>query len=279
MEIIPPPIEAFVNKVFEGDCLEIMPTIPDHSVDMILCDLPYGVTKNKWDTVIDFDRLWGQYTRIIKPNGAIVLTSQGLFTAELILSKRDWFRYKIVWIKSSARGFLNAKKQPLRKHEDICVFYKKQPTYHPQMSQGEPYDKGVNHNNQSSCYGTYGASHSKSDGARYPLDVVGFDEVPDYIYTNTAEVEGEARHPTQKPVELGRYLIRTYTNKGDVVLDNCCGSGSFLVAAALEGRKYIGIELNANATTKKDIPADYVQICRKRLEEAHRQYNENLFNQ
>ena len=118
-----------------------MPNIPDKSVDMILCDLPYGTTQNKWDSVIDLKKLWQQYKRIIKDNGAIVLTAQGLFTAKLILSNEDWFKYKIVWIKSKSTNFLNAKKQPLRKHEDICVFYKRQPTYNPQMTKGESYDK------------------------------------------------------------------------------------------------------------------------------------------
>lgn len=136
-------IECFVNRVIEADCLQVMPLIPDKSIDMILCDLPYGTTQNKWDSVIDLEKLWAEYMRIIKDNGVIVLTSQGLFTARLIMSNESWFKYKIVWIKSKSTNFLNAKKQPLRKHEDICVFYNQQPTYHPQMTQGECYDKGV----------------------------------------------------------------------------------------------------------------------------------------
>ena len=208
-------ISEFTNKVIQGDCLEVMATMPDHCVDMILCDLPYGTTQNKWDSVIDLQKLWAEYTRIIKENGAIVLTSQGVFTARLILSNEEWFKYKIVWIKSKATNFLNAKKQPLRKHEDICIFYKKQPTYNPQMTQGE----------------------------RYPNDVVFCEEeADDCVYFKTAESEGTVYHPTQKPVELGRYLIRTFTNEGDIVLDNACGSGSFLKAAELENRKFIGIQ-------------------------------------
>ena len=130
-------IEDFVNTVIEADCLRVLPRIPSHSVDMILCDLPYGTTQNKWDSVINLNRLWTQYMRIIKKNGVIVLTSQGIFTAKLILSNEKWFKYKIVWVKSKSTNFLNAKKQPLRKHEDICIFYDKQPTYHPQMGDGK----------------------------------------------------------------------------------------------------------------------------------------------
>ena len=125
-------------QLYKGDCLELMKDIPDKSIDMILCDLPYGTTQNKWDSVIPFDDLWREYKRIIKDNGVIVLTSQGIFTAKLILSNEKWFKYKWVWEKSKATNFLNAKKQPLRKHEDICVFYNKQPKYNPQMTEGEP---------------------------------------------------------------------------------------------------------------------------------------------
>lgn len=130
-----------INRLFEGDCLEYMKEIPDGSVDMILCDLPYGMTQNKWDSYIPLDKLWEQYNRIIKTNGAIVLTSNGVFTAKLILSQPNIYKYKWVWEKSKPTNFLNAKKQPLRKHEDVCVFYKKQPVYHPQMTKGEPYVK------------------------------------------------------------------------------------------------------------------------------------------
>ena len=137
------PIYPMVNNLFEEDCLDCMKRIPDESIDMILCDLPYGITQNQWDCYIPLDKLWKQYLRIIKPNGAIVLTSQGLFTAKLILSQPKYYKYKWVWEKSKPTNFLNAKKQPLRKHEDVCVFYKKQPTYHPQMTQGIPYDKGI----------------------------------------------------------------------------------------------------------------------------------------
>ncbi|MEA5080021.1 MAG: site-specific DNA-methyltransferase [Dysgonamonadaceae bacterium] len=259
-----------LNQVIEGDCLEVIPNIPDKSIDMILCDLPYGTTQNKWDSVIDLPTLWKEYSRIIKDNGAIVLTSQGLFTAKLILSKEEWFKYKIVWIKSKSTNFLNAKKQPLRKHEDICVFYKKQPTYNPQMTEGESYDKGIRKDQYTGSYGDFKPRHVKSNGKRYPNDVVFFEEhnTDDFVYFKTAESEGKVYHPTQKPVELGRYLIRTFTNLGDVVLDNACGSGSFLVAAVLEGRNYIGIEKNENVLLHKVKAIDYIKVCNDRIREA-----------
>ncbi len=260
----------YINQVIQGDCLEVMPNIPDSSVDMILCDLPYGTTQNKWDSVIDLKKLWAEYTRIIKDNGAIVLTSQGLFTAKLILSNDEWFKYKIVWIKSKATNFLNAKKQPLRKHEDICIFYKQQPTYNPQMTQGESYDKGVRKDQYTGSYGDFKPRHVKSEGERYPNDIICLEEqqMDDFLYFKTAESEGKVFHPTQKPVELGRYLIRTFTNPGDVVLDNACGSGSFLLSALLENRQYIGIERNEDVLLHKVNPVDYIKVCNDRIKEA-----------
>lgn len=235
-------LEPFRDRIIEGDCLEVMKGIPGESIDMILCDLPYGTTQNKWDSIIDLDLLFTEYMRIIKPHGAIVLTSSGLFTAKLML-----------------RG----KKQPLRKYEDICVFYKAQPTYNPQMSEGEAYDKGVRKDQLTGSYGAFSPKHVKSDGSRYPTDIV---------YFKTAESEGAVYHPTQKPVELGRYLIRTYTNPGDIVLDNACGSGSFCVAAVLEGRSFIGIEKNEDVALFKKRPVDYIDICNQRIEEAKRTF-------
>ena len=220
-------------QLYKGDCLEIMKDIPDKSIDMILCDLPYGTTQNKWDSVIPFDDLWREYKRIIKDNGVIVLTSQGIFTAKLILSNEKWFKYKWVWEKSKATNFLNAKKQPLRKHEDICVFYNKQPKYNPQMTEGEPYDKGIRKNQLTGSYGEFNPVHVKSEGKRYPTDVV---------YFKTAESEGKVYHSTQKPVALLEYLIKTYTNDGETVLDNCMGSGSTGVACINTNRRFIGIE-------------------------------------
>lgn len=249
-------LDKFINQTIEGDCLKIMPYIPDESVDMILCDLPYGTTQNKWDSVIPLDKLWKEYLRIIKPNGAIALTSQGIFTAQLILSQPDIFKYKWIWEKSKSTNFLNSKRQPLRKHEEVCIFYKSQPTYNPQMTKGEPYNKGIRKKQLSGSYGDFDPVTVKSDGERYPVDI---------IYVKTAESEGEVLHPTQKPVELGRYFVRTYTNPGDVILDNTFGSGSFLVSALLEGRNFIGIEKNEDIKLFKKEKIDYIDIANRRL--------------
>lgn len=251
--------DEITNALFEGDCLPLLERFPAASVEMVLCDLPYGTTQNKWDSLIDLDALWNGYKRVIKPNGAIVLTSQGVFTAKLILSNEEQFRYKIVWEKSKPTNFLNAKKQPLRKHEDICVFYQNHPTYNPQMGEGVPYDKGVRKNQLSGSYGDFQPAHVWSNGERYPTDV---------IYFKTAESEGKVWHPTQKPVELARYLIRTFTNPGDLVLDNAFGSGSFLVAAAMEGRNFCGIEKNEAVHLFKKDAIDYVAVAEERLAHA-----------
>lgn len=262
-------IEKYINKVVQGDCLEVMKSIPNNSIDMILCDLPYGTTQNKWDSIIDLNKLWEQYERIIKDKGCIALTSQGVFTAKLILSNEKIFKYKIVWIKSKSTNFLNAKKQPLRKHEDICIFYKKQPEYTPQMTEGESYDKGFRKDQLTGSYGDFKSNHVKSDGNRYPTDVVAYEEqsIDDYVYIKTAESEGFVYHPTQKPIELGRYLIRTFSKPGDVILDNACGSGSFLLSAILENRNFIGIEKNEDVHLHKVKEVDYIKICTDRIQE------------
>lgn len=255
-------VNDITNTLFEGDCLKIMKQFPDNSIDMVLCDLLYGTTQNKWDTVIDFDDLWQQYHRIVKPNGAIVLTGHGLFTAKLILSNEKYFKYKIIWEKSKSTNFLNAKKQPLRKHEDICVFYRKQPTYNPQMTSGKPYNKGIRKDKLTGSYGNFKPVLRTSDGERYPVDIV-------YFKTAESENYGNVLHPTQKPVELGRYLIRTYSNEGDLILDNTFGSGSFLLSAALENRNFCGIELNqhGNLFKQSDNIIDYVDLAKSRLHE------------
>ncbi|MCA5011950.1 MULTISPECIES: DNA-methyltransferase [unclassified Enterococcus] len=250
----------FINNVIVGDSIEVMKKIDDESIDMVLCDLPYGHTQNNWDSVISLDLLWKEYNRIIKKNGAIVLTSSGMFTAELMLSNPKMFKYKLVWEKSKATNFLNAKKQPLRKYEDICVFYKKQPTYNPQMGNGTPYNKGTRKNQLTGSYGDFSPSEVKSDGQRYPTDI---------IYFKTAESEGNVYHPTQKPVDLGRYLINTYTNIGDTILDNTCGSGSFLVSAVKEGRNFIGIDKDSESNRFKDDNTSYVEIAKNRVLEAY----------
>jgi site-specific DNA-methyltransferase (adenine-specific)/modification methylase len=253
-------VTNFINNLIENDCLEVMKEIPSKSVDMVLCDLPYGTTQNKWDSVIPLPELWKEYERIIKDNGAIVLTAQGLFTAKLILSNERLFKYKIVWEKSKPTNFLNAKKQPLRKHEDICVFYKAQPVYNPQMKNGSPYNKGFRKDQFTGSYGDFKVVEVKSDGDRYPTDVV---------YFKTAECEGEVYHPTQKPVELGRYLIRTFTNPGDIVMDNAFGSGSFLMAAVLEFRNFIGIEKNRDVHLFKKKRIDYIEVAKRRILEVY----------
>lgn len=237
-----------------------MKKIDDNSVDLILCDLPYGTTQNKWDSVIPLDELWAEYRRVIKPKGVIALSSQGIFTARLILSNEAWFKYKFVWVKSKSTNFLNARKQPLRQHEDICIFYGSQPSYTPVMSKGEPYNKGTRKAQYTGSYGDFNPVQVKSDGERYPTDT---------FYCKTAESESGRRvwHPTQKPVALGRYLIRMFTGEGDVVLDNAFGSGSFLVAAALEGRRFIGIEKNEEVHLFKEKTIDYIEIAKQRLKE------------
>ena len=266
-----------INNILEGDCLELMKDIPNNSIDMLLVDLPYGTTQNKWDIVIPFEDLWKEYNRIVKKDGAMVFTSSGIFTAKLILSNPKYYKYKMVWVKSKATNFLNAKRQPLRKHEDIIVFYRKQPTYNPQMRKGDSYNKGVRKDQLTGSYGDFQPTIVKSEGKRYPTDVV---------YFKTAEAEGKVWHPTQKPVELGRYLIRTYTNKGDVVLDNTSGSGSFLVSAVLEGRNFIGMEKNEDTKLFKKQDIDYIELSKKRVLDAYsvtkyKEYleKENLFRE
>jgi len=252
-------LNKFINTVFEEDCLDLMAYLPDSCVDMVLCDLPYGTTQNKWDSVIPLDKLWERYNRIVKKDGAIVLTSQGIFTAKLILSNEKCFKYKIVWEKSKPTNFLNAKKQPLRKHEDICIFYRNQPTFNPQMSVGKSYTKGIRKDQYTGSYGNFRPVLVESkDGLRYPNDIV-------YFKTPESELEGIVWHPTQKPVELGRYLIRTYSNPGDVILDNTSGAGSFLVSAMLEHRNFIGIEKNQDARLFKEETIDLIKITKQRL--------------
>ena len=261
------PIYQMVNQLYEEDCLECMKRISDASIDMILCDLPYGMTQNQWDSYIPLDLLWEQYKRIIKPNGAIILTSQGLFTAKLIMSQPKLFKYRWICEKYKPTNFLNAKKQPLRKYEDVCVFYKKLPTYNPQMKLGEPYNKGIRKNQLSGSYGDFQPVHVFSEGERYPTDI---------IYVKTAESEGEVVHPTQKPIELGRYFVRTYSKPGDVILDNTFGSGSFLVAALMEGRNFIGIEKNEDVALFKKEKINYIDVAKKRLFLAWKKMDKNM---
>ena len=220
-------------ELLHGDCLDLMLLIPDKSIDLILCDLPYGTTCCSWDAVIPFEKLWPEYERIIKDNGAIVLFGAEPFSSLLRCSNLKMFKYDWIWEKSKATGFLNSKKQPLRAHEIISVFYRKQPTYNPQMKSGDSYNKGVRkEQTKDDVYGSFKQIEVKSDGLRFPRTVQ---------YFKTAEREG-GLHKTQKPVALCEFLIRTYTNDGETVLDNAMGSGTTGVACINTHRKFIGME-------------------------------------
>lgn len=237
-------------KVLHGDCLELMNKIPDHSIDLIVCDLPYNCTKNQWDITISFDLLWKQYLRIIKDHVAIILFGSGMFTAQLMLSQPKIWRYNLIWQKTQPTGFLNAKKMPLRLHEDICVFYKQLPTYNPQKTYGHErkVSKAIHKRNskQTTDYGDHGLT-SYDSTERYPLSIITF----------AKDSQKSALHPTQKPVALLEYLIKTYSNEGDLILDNCMGSGSTGVACINTNRNFIGIE--------KD--EEYFKIAKDRLNE------------
>ena len=220
-----------------GDCLELMKDIPDKSIDMILCDLPYSSKKRKttwndWDCEIDLEKLWKQYNRIIKDNGVIVLFGSDLFSAQLIMSNYKNYKYKWIWQKEMGTGFLNAKKMPLRDFEEILVFYKKQPTYNPQMRKGFAYITTKGSKSENYC-STDKIVTTVSNGERYPLTILNFKR-------------DKGLHPTQKPVELLEYMIKTYTNENEIVLDNCMGSGSTGVACKHTNRNFIGIELDEN---------------------------------
>lgn len=257
--------KELINRVIEGDTLEEMKKIEDKSIDLILVDLPYGTTRNKWDIIIPFEDLWKEYNRVIKDNGAMLFTATGIFSSLLMLSNVKDYKYKLIWVKSKSTNFLNVKKQPLRKFEEILVFYKKQPTYNPQKTIDVPYNKGPRKSQLTGSYANFSSVVNKSEGERNPTDV---------LYFKTAETEGEVFHPTQKPVELGSYLIKTFTNKGEVVLDNTSGSGSFLVAAIKEGRNFIGIEKNEHTELFKGKKVDYIKKSEERIKFAYNSLSE-----
>ncbi len=247
-----------LNRIYNEDCLEGMKRIPDASVDCIICDLPYEVLhKNnphaQWDRIIPFEPLWEQYERVIKKNGAIVLFSQGMFTAKLMMSNPKLWRYNLVWDKVLVSGFLHSKKMPLRCHEDICVFYKKTPTYNPQMTEGKPlHGRGRSYKNKdltNNCYGNLSATEDVRKGCtgKYPTSILRFKKTHPSLTV----------HPTQKSVELFEWLIKTYTNEGETILDNCMGSGTTAVAAIQTNRNFIGFELQK----------EYVDIANKRIKE------------
>ena len=238
--------EAMID-LRHGDCLEIMKNIPDGSVDMILCDLPYGTTACKWDSIIPFEELWKGYCRIIKDDGAIILFGSEPFTSILICSQISLFRYDLIWDKQKGCDFLNANRKPLKSHENILVFYKKSPTYNKQYWYSTPYKKINGNKKQSSVYhDSHDVDTESTDGKRNPLSILSFPR------------DGNHVHPTQKPVALLEYLIKTYTNEGETVLDNCMGSGSTGVACVNTNRRFIGIELDDK----------YFEIAKQRIDAA-----------
>lgn len=227
--------------IYKGDCLEVMKNIPDNSIDCIICDLPYGTTRNKWDIVIPLDKLWEQYKRIRKDNTPIILFGSEPFSTYLRMSNIQEFKYDWVWNKSQITGFLNAKKQPLRQYELIHVFYEKQCTYNPIMTVGKMQTKATG--NGSTNYNGYNAMPTKNN-IYYPKNIL---EIP--------QKRIKAGHPTQKPIELLEYLVKTYSNEGDLILDNCMGSGTTGIACKKLNRKFIGIELEGK----------YFEIAEKRI--------------
>lgn len=247
-------------RVFNQDCLIGMKGLKEHCIDCVICDLPYGVLNKKskggkWDTPLPLDELWQQYERIVKPDGAVILFGQGMFTASLMLSNPKRWRYNLIWDKGRKTQFLNARRMPMREHEDICVFYQKQPKYTPQLYKCLPEERTHARKadytfKQSGCYGNYyGAEQTGRSEYKWPGSIL---RIP------KEHKKGEFFHPTQKPVDLMRWLIRTYTSERDIVLDNTMGSGSTGVAAILEGRRFVGYETDDR----------YFDIAVQRLEKA-----------
>jgi len=240
-------------ELIQGDCLEKMKDIPDRSVDAIICDLPYGVTQNDKDIMLPFEQLWEQYNRVIKENGAILLFAQGIFYVDLVSSNRKMFKYDLVWDKILTSGFLNANRMHLRSHEQIAVFYKKQPTYNPQFTEGEPsHSKGTKYLTKPTTNQNYGdfkplEETNQDTTKKHPKSIIQFQKPHPSI----------AVHRTEKSVEMLEWLVRTYTNEGDVILDNTMGSGTTGVACLETNRKFIGIEKDET----------YFEIAKKRIEE------------
>jgi site-specific DNA-methyltransferase (adenine-specific) len=234
------------NKIYQGDCLQLMKQVESNSVNLILCDLPYGVTaRNEWDKIIPIDKLWEQYKRIIKDNGAIVLTATQPFASMLIMSNLKMFRYEWIWKKSQGTGHLNAKKQPLRNHEQVLIFYKNQPTYNPQIVGYEKRKvKRSGKQSKNTDYREFIEIAESDYEGRYPVTIQYFNR------------DKYKCHPTQKPVELFEYLIKTYSKEGDLVLDNCIGSGTTALACIRTNRSFIGMELST----------EYVEIANERIQ-------------
>lgn len=249
--------------LYLGDSLEIMPRyVPDRSVDLILCDLPYGTTDIGWDRPLPFDRLWEEYRRVLKPSGCVLLFGSQPFTSELVLSNKGWFKYCLVWNKNKCGSPGLAKVRPMKVHEDIAVFAPGRTCYNPIMEEGEPYRRKAKSPDgyQTRCnthgYGLKQVNEFSNSGTRYPKSIINISR----DFSAQQQV-----HPTQKPVPLMRWLILTYSNPGDTVMDNCMGSGTTGVACANTGRRFIGIELEPN----------YFQIARRRIEDALAKENDN----
>jgi site-specific DNA-methyltransferase (adenine-specific) len=230
--------DDYINRVINADCLLAMKEIPDKSIDMVLCDLPYGTTACSWDIVIPFEPLWEIYKRVIKDNGAIVLTASQPFTSKLIMSNIDMFRYEWIWEKSKGTGFMNSKKMPMKYHENILVFYKKLPTYNPQGLIKGKFNNSRNNFKNNNIYTGSGIQknpkNTVSEYTNYPKSILKIENP-----------SGKGMlHPTQKPIALFEYFIKTYTNPDNLVLDNCFGSGTTGIACLNVGRQFIGIELD-----------------------------------
>ena len=245
-------------ELYNDNCLEVMKKLPENYIDMVFCDLPYGTTQNFWDNIIPFDELWEQYNRVVKDNGAIVLTAQQPFTSKLIVSNLSCFRYEWIWEKNKSTGHLNAKKMPMKSHENVCVFYKNLPTYNPQKTTGhkpfgavkpkdnipEPEVKR-NYNHVSKQFGNDGKTTD-----RYPRSVQKFP-----VINNDNK---EKWHPTQKPVGMIEYFIKTYSNENDIILDNCMGSGSTGIACFNSNRKFVGVEIDK----------EYYEMAKARIDDS-----------
>ena len=249
-------------KLYEGNCFDFFPEIDDKSIDMVICDLPYGVTSCRWDTPLPLDKLWFEYKRIIKDNGAIVLTASQPFTTKLISSNYEMFRYEWIWSKSNGGGFLNANRQPLKRHENVLIFSKEQSVYNPLKTEGTPYSCRRASAGETTQDQTVAGWVTENDGSRYPTSILDF--------SNDVGL-----HPTQKPVALFEYLIKTYTNEDELVLDNCAGSGTTGVACENTGRNSILMEMEP----------EYCQIIKDRMAtvqdlqlEARKQKTLNEFN-
>jgi site-specific DNA-methyltransferase (adenine-specific)/modification methylase len=252
-----------IDNIYNMDCLEGMKQIPDGTIDAVICDLPYGVLNGEseggsWDSIIPFEPLWAEYRRVCKPTAAIVLFAQGMFTADLMHSNPKMWRYNLIWKKGDrASGFLNANRMPLRNHEDIVIFYDKLPTYNPQMRTGFPnHTRGHGGGKlKNGCYGKFDpwARSEVITTEKFPLSIIDIAKEHDV---------NKQFHPTQKPVDLLRYLVLTYTNEGDTVLDNCMGSGTTAIACIKERRHFIGFELNKEYYDKacKRIKAEQAQL-------------------